>query len=239
VSTSDVSDPTDVAAPVDLDDELADMAGTTDVTDVLPDTGVDTDHHARALGVGARVSLFAMTDGFVEVILGALQAVDAGPLEVTTDDVSTLVMGPEDEVLRYLRDLIAAADAVQPGAHLGVQVLLSRGCPGAVAEPLEPGARLPRVERIELIPTGLRAAAHWALYPLGVAGHMPAIEGVIADAQASGLAVELERFVTRLDGDVAEILSTVAAAWTTVGSEVPHVTTHVTFSINSPSAAAS
>jgi uncharacterized protein YqgV (UPF0045/DUF77 family) len=239
VSTSDVSDPTDVAAPVDLDDELADMTGSTDVTDVLPDTGVDTDHHARALGVGARVSLFAMTDGFVEVILGALHAVDAGPLEVTTDDVSTLVMGPEDEVLRYLRDLIAAADAVQPGTHLGVQVLLSRGCPGAVAEPLEPGARLPRVERIELIPTGLRAAAHWALYPLGVAGHMPAIEGVIADAQASGLAVEPERFVTRLDGDVAEILSTVAAAWTTVGSEVPHVTTHVTFSINSPSAAAS
>lgn len=236
MSTSDVTDPTDLTTPLDLDDELSDVDGASDVTDVLPDTGVDTDHHARALGIGARVSLFAMSDAFVEVILGALRSVDAGPLEVTTDDVSTLVMGPEDEVLRYLRDLIAAADAIQPGTHLGVQVLLSRGCPGAVAEPLEPGAPLPRVERIELIPTGLRAAAHWALYPLGVAGHMPAIEAVIADAQASGLAVDLERFVTRLEGDVAEILSTVAAAWTTVGAEVPHVTTHVTFSLSSPSA---
>jgi energy-coupling factor transport system substrate-specific component len=233
ISTTDAAGTTEAADPTD--ELLGDGADAPETpADALPDAAVATGDHARSLGVGARVSLFAMTDGFVDVILGALRTVDSGSLHVVTDDVSTLVMGPEDEVLRYLRDLIAAAASVEPGTHMGVQIMLSRGCPGAVDDAFDPNEPLPVIERIELIPTGLRAAAHWALYPLGVAGHMPAIEGVIADAQASGLTVELERFVTRLEGDVAEVLSTVGAAWTTVGAAVPHVVTHLTLSLDSP-----
>ena len=44
-----------------------------------------------------------------------------------------------------------------------------------------------------------------------------------------------DHYVTRLAGDVADILTTVVGAWQSVGRTVQHVTTHVTLSVNSPS----
>ena len=44
-----------------------------------------------------------------------------------------------------------------------------------------------------------------------------------------------EHLVTRLDGDLADVLSTVAAGWLGAASTVRHVVTHVTIALASPS----
>lgn len=198
------------------------------------------------LGVGARFSLHPMTADFADVILGALAAGDASGLEVVTDDVSTFVRGPEARVVTYLRDVIAAAGST--GVHTVAHVMLSRGCPGEVACTVPDDVVLNPVELPALAPMGLRASAHWALYPLDdggpdthggerVADHMAGIYAAIERARERGTLTRGEHFVTRLDGDLADVLATVADGWLLVGREVRHVTTHVTISLHSPSAA--
>jgi len=47
---------------------------------------------------GAQVSLYPMADGFVDVILGSLGALDPwrDRLRIETDDISTLIVGPPE-----------------------------------------------------------------------------------------------------------------------------------------------
>ena len=47
-----------------------------------------------------------------------------------------------------------------------------------------------------------------------------------------------EHFVTRLDGDLSDVLTAVAAGWLGAARHVRHVVTHVTLSMHSPSAGA-
>lgn len=190
----------------------------------------------REFGVGARFTLHPMSDRFVEIILGALESVDATGVDVNTDDVSTHLAGSEADLLRYLRDVIVAAEGAQPGVHLGVGILLSRGCPGEVLCNLDPDSALPRTTPVVLKPAGLHCAAHWSLYPLGALGHMPAIERAMAAAKQAGTYAGSEHYATRLEGDLAEVLTTAVNGWLEVGTEVAHVVTHLSLSINSPSA---
>ncbi|TDE94118.1 hypothetical protein EXU48_11775 [Occultella glacieicola] len=189
-------------------------------------------------GVGARFTLLPLTDDFVAVITDAL-AVDpelrAG-LEVVTDDVSTFVRGPESDVLGYLTAVIARAG--RTGVHTVAQVLLSRGCPGEVACEVADGVAYAPAPLAPIPATGLRAAAHWSLYPLhdGPDGdHMTAIYAAIEGARRRGTLTRGEHFATRLDGDLADVLTTIGDAWLTVGRSVRHVATHATISLNSPS----
>lgn len=195
-------------------------------------------------GVGARFSLQPMTTDFVPVILGALAAADASRLTFTTDDVSTHVAGAEADVLRYLTDVIATA--ARTGAHTVAHVLLSRGCPGEVSCELGDVAASAPAQLPPIPATGLKASAHWSLYPLidgraTVAGdsasidHMRPILDAIEGAKARGTFTRSEHFATRLDGDLADVIGTVGEAWVSVGRTVPHVVTHVTISLNSPS----
>ncbi|CAM3440722.1 YkoF family thiamine/hydroxymethylpyrimidine-binding protein [Occultella aeris] len=187
-------------------------------------------------GVGARFTLLPLTDRFVEVITDALAVDRPAGLEVVTDDVSTFVRGTESDVVGYLTAVIARAG--RTGVHTVAQVLLSRGCPGEVACEVADGVAF-APERLAPIPaTGLRAAAHWSLYPLhdGPDGdHMSAIYAAIDDARERGTLTRSEHFATRLDGDLADVLTTIGDAWLTVGRSVRHVATHATISLNSPS----
>lgn len=200
----------------------------------------------KQLGVGMRFSLHPHCDAYVDVILGALMdAGDAGLTEglvVDTDDVSTyvgaLVAPAEQRLVGYLAGVISSAYHRSGGGHVVVQVLLSRGCPGEVSCDLTVTG-LPRVAPIALGLTGVRASAHWSLYPLLDAGsdagtHMAHIEAAISDAQRRGTASEPAHYATRLDGDVGEVLTTAADAWAAVGAVVPHVVTHLTVSVGSP-----
>lgn len=213
-------------------------------TDPANDPAKDPGASPADLGVGARLSLHPMTGDFVSVILGALGAGDSSRLTVVTDDVSTFVRGTEADVMTYLRDVIAAAAST--GVHTVAHVLLSRGCPGEVRCEVGDDLMLRPVPAPSLDPTGLTASAHWALYPLDdgapdAAGdqpardHMAGIYAAIDRARERGTLTRSEHFVTRLDGDLADVLATVAEGWLLVGRTVRHVTTHVTISLHSPS----
>lgn len=194
------------------------------------------------LGIGARLSLHPMTDDFVPVILGALQAAARPDVEVVTDDVSTFIRGAEHDVVAYL--LAAISAAAQSGAHVVAHVHLSRGCPGEVACAVDDAILRRPVTLAPLPPSHHAASAHWALYPLDDGDddrrgdHMAGILAAIEHARSLGVVTGSEHFVTRLDGDLADVLGAVAQGWLLVGQRVRHVVSHATISLGSPSASA-
>ena len=127
--------------------------------------------------------------------------------------------------------------AARGGRHVVAHVLLSRGCPGEVSCDLSVTG-LPEPAPVEVPPTGVPAVAQWSLYPLLDGGdstdHMPVIERAITRAQERGTATGAAHYATRLTGDLAEVLATAVDAWAAVGAQVPHVVSHVTVSVNSP-----
>ncbi|MCW2287462.1 YKOF-related protein [Leucobacter luti] len=187
-------------------------------------------------GVGARFTLSVYDSDYVRIILEALSAADASELTIETTDISTFVGGSEQRVLEFLRDVITTA--ARSGAHLSAGILLSRGCPGELACELPAGVAALGAAPIALAPAGVRARAHWSLYPLldgGSTGdHMTPIYAAIADAKTAGVYSGSDHFATRLDGDLAELLEVAANGWIGVGGVVQHVTTHLTVSLNSP-----
>ena len=201
----------------------------------------------QQLGIGMRFSLHPHCDDFVAVVLGALADVRAAGLDeglvIETDEVSTYVgvrTAPAEQLLvAYLVGVLAAAVRRAEGGHVVAHVLLSRGCPGEVScNVTETG--LPTPSPVEVAPTGVRAVAQWSLYPLLDGGsstgdHMVPIEAAIAAAQRRGTATEPSHYATKLTGDLAEVLATAADAWAGVGATVPHVVTHLTISVGSPS----
>lgn len=198
-------------------------------------------------GVGARFTLSVYDSNYVEVILDALAAADASGLEIETGDISTFVGGGEQRILEFLCAVVARA--AQSGAHLSASILLSRGCPGELQCELPQGVSALGAAPVQLDRTGIRARSHWSLYPLlddgpgpgsdsdgGAAGdHMTPIMAAIERAKERGIYSGSDRFATRLDGDLSDVLETVANTWIDVGSSVQHVVTHLVVSINSPS----
>lgn len=190
-------------------------------------------------GVGARFTIAVMADDYADIILEALAHANTDGINATTDDVSTLVRGDEDRIMAYLLEVITGC--ARSGHHVSVHLLLSRGCPGEVTCALPPEALAQGAQTPALEPVGVQAAAHWALYPLHDgqdADHMRDIYAAIEQAREMGVQVQAENLVTRLDGDLALVLQTLAAAWLQTGRSVQHVVSHATLSINSPTAVA-
>lgn len=192
-------------------------------------------------GVGARVTAAVMTEQPARVLTDILSRLDATGLVHETGDVSTYVGGHESLLQRYLIDL--AEDLARTEHHATLSVMLSRGCPGEVVCEL-PGGAGPRSTAVPAPRrTGRFAAAEWALYPLadqvtadGTApDHMRDIHAAIDHARELGTFRGSEHFVTRLEGDIGDVVATAVAGWLLVGRGVQHVTTHLTLSLNSPS----
>lgn len=74
---------------------------------------------------GARISLYPMTDRYVEVILGAVEGLRERGLQLETDDVSTFVGGDPDAVYDAVETVFARA--ARAGDHVVMTVLLSHG----------------------------------------------------------------------------------------------------------------
>lgn len=201
-----------------------------------------TDRDSRStptdLGVGARFTLAVMSDDFADIILSAIAGADASDLEIETGSVSTVVRGSEQRVLEYVCATIASA--ARGGHHVTASLLLTRGCPGEVTCATTPG--LLAQAAVPTLPlTGIRAAAHWSLYPLGDTGrpgvapdHLRDIYAAIDYAKDRGTYEGGEHYATLLGGDLADVLATVAAGWVLVGRTVQHVTSHAIISIASP-----
>ncbi|PPF85592.1 hypothetical protein C5B96_05860 [Subtercola sp. Z020] len=191
------------------------------------------------LGVGARFTVGVMADDFAGIILAALRGADAADLDVQTDPVSTLVRGSEQRVLEYITAVVAGA--ARSGRHVTASILLSRGCPGEVTCTVTPGLLAGATEVPDLPATGIHASAHWSLYPLDDTGrpgeapdHLRDIYAAIEYAKERGTYVRGEHYATLLEGDLADVLATVAAGWVLVGRSVQHVTSHAVISIASP-----
>ena len=198
---------------------------------------------------GAQISLYPMCDDFVAVILGALSALDPyrERFRIETDDVSTLIVGPPDELFPAMRDLFAAA--ASSGVHVVLSATVSRGCPGepddALCTPLPGGPLGPLQERIaearqrvaQASPLGQTVAAQFSLYPLGAHAHMDEIYGCIDFLKTSGVFDRSKNFCTKLRGDAGPVFATLAEAFLSFGAREGHVALDLTVSANSPTPA--
>lgn len=197
---------------------------------------------------GAQLSLYPMTDTFVDVILSSLDALDPwrDRLRIETDDISTLVVGPPEVLFPALRDLYASA--ASKGHHVVLRATLSRGCPGepddpicqtsALANPSEPleARQTAALDALKTAPdTGQIADAQFSLYVMGAGDHMAEIMGCIDFLKSSGTFDRSKNFCTRLTGDAGPVFATLQEAFCGFGPPNGHVTIDLTVSANSPS----
>ena len=199
--------------------------------------------------LGAQVALYPMSDRFVDVILGGLNAMAPyrDQLRIETDDLSTLMVGPPEALFPAMRDLFCGA--ARTGAHVVLAATLSRGCPGepddpTCATPRLDGPRAPVETRIAEGPArgaaaepgdGAAAAQRW-LYPLGVDASMAEIADCIAFLRESGVHERAKNFCTKLRGDAGPLFAAVEEAFLGFGAPEAHVAADLKVSANSPSA---
>jgi energy-coupling factor transport system substrate-specific component len=180
---------------------------------------------------GCRFSIYPMTDAYVSVIVDALAQTPSDGLEVVTDDVSTYLAGEPAAMLGFVAQTIVAVS--RRTGHVAVTLLLSRGCPGeGPCRPYSPASLTRATRAASIDPTGIRAAAHFSLYPLGVPGYMEIINSEIELAKEAGLFARAEHFTSRLEGDLAEVLSAIGDSWGR--ADASHVVAHATISVGSP-----
>jgi uncharacterized protein YqgV (UPF0045/DUF77 family) len=198
---------------------------------------------------GAQVSLYPMTDDFVGIILEAIKALDPyrPTFRIETDDISTLLVGPPDQLFPAMRALFVSAAG--HGKHCVLAATVSRGCPGEPDDPIcTPIANSsfgkPLAERIaaalatvEQTPrTGQIVAAQFSLYPLGSGHHMDEIYGCIEFLKQSGVFDKSKNFCTKLRGDAGPVFATLSEAFLRFGAPQGHVALDLKVSANSPTA---
>jgi len=197
---------------------------------------------------GAQISLYPMSDRFVDIILGSLSALDPyrDEFRIETDDVSTLIVGPSEKLFPAMRDLFVAAAG--SGVHCVLSATISRGCPGEPDDPictpiagsihagsLEERVAAARSAVAESRPTGQEVAAQFSLYPLGADHHMDEIYGCIDFLKGSGVFDRSKNFCTKLRGDAGPVFATLGEAFLRFGAPQGHVALDLTVSANSPS----
>lgn len=198
---------------------------------------------------GAQVSLYPMTDGLVDVILGSLSALDPwrDRLRIETDDISTLIVRPPEVLFPALRDLYTTAS--RTGEHVALRATFSRGCPGqsddpifqtnALANPAEPLAERQASALSALVQapeTDAPAATQFSLlYVMGAGDHTAEIMGCIDFLKDSGTFDRSKNFCTRLKGDGGAVFATLEEAFCRFGPPEGQVTTDLTVSTNSSS----
>lgn len=200
---------------------------------------------------GAQISLYPMADDFVSIILGSLSALDPyrERFRIETDDLSTLIVGPPDEIFPAMRDLHVAAS--RNNVHCALHAAISRGCPGEPDSPIctpitgrDHGT--PLQERIDQALANVASApvlgqvvaAQFSLYPLGSGHHMDEIYGCIDFLKRSGCFGKAKNFCTTLRGDAGLVFATLSEAFLRFGAPAGHLAIDLTVSANSPSKAA-
>ncbi|MHA3978109.1 YkoF family thiamine/hydroxymethylpyrimidine-binding protein [Halovulum sp. GXIMD14794] len=199
---------------------------------------------------GAQVSLYPMTDSFIDIIVTALGALDPyrDRLRMETDDLSTLMIGPPDALIPAMRDLFVSVAST--GTHAVMHATLSRGCPGGPQLPGDDSVATTRAEgdlaerqaqaraAVQDAPeVGQTVSAQFSLYVMGQGGHMDEILGCIEFLKDSGVFTVEKNFCSRLDGDAGRVFATISEALYRFGPPDGHVTLDLTVSANSPSLA--
>ena len=205
-----------------------------------------TPEHIR---IGMRISIHPHADDFERIILDAIRHTHnvltpyglTEGVDIQTGEVSTYVGvktgDAAQKLAAYAATLIHSASLGSGRRHLTSHILLSRGCPGGAACELVPG-EMPPEKRVYLDRAGIPAVASWSLYPLtdGNVPHMEPIMDAIQEVKDSGLEVTEDHFATTVRGDLSGVLAVIFNAWAKVGEHVPHVVSHISVSLDSPSA---
>ena len=193
--------------------------------------------------MGAQIALYPMSDRFIDVILPCIEAVKGiDGLDVSNDDLSTLLLGESNLLFAAVRDMFV--QAASGGVHVVLTALFSRGCPGdsycrgrdtpaGASETLEsseaPPAALPPSPGAGRTPI----AAQYSLYPLGTPNYMNQILAAVAGARDEGSFTASKNFCTRLDGSADTVFNDLYRGFIT--AEAPHTVLHAAVSANSPS----
>lgn len=188
---------------------------------------------------GAQFSIHAMSDDFVDVILGGVHALgEPDDLRISTDNVSTLLVGTPKRVFEGLET--AYAESCRRGGHVVLQAHISRGCPGDPDDPLchPEGAQdqanaLPDPRTVPQL--GIPVSAQFSLYPMGREDYMEIIGTEIEHARESGTFAQSKHFCTKLRGDLAAVLATVYGSFERAATRAGHVVIQLTVSKGSPS----
>jgi hypothetical protein len=196
---------------------------------------------------GSQFSLYPMTADFVPAILRGIAALDgyADRIRRETDDLSTLLVGPPELVVRAMRDAFVAT--ATGGGHVVLAGTLSRGCPGESddpicaalpIEPLDPGEDLAARALKRFAPgphAGLAVAAQISLYPLGTEAHMARIGACIDFLKAARVFDRSKHFCTKLRGDAADVFAAIERCYVDFAPASAHVVLTITVSAGSPS----
>lgn len=182
---------------------------------------------------GASFTLSPMSDDFVKVILGALDAVDTSKVWMDTDDVSTTVRGKVVHVFDVTKAI--CIHAAKTGKHVAFQATYSMGCPGDVESNAfltvdDMANNLVNVETDNLF-----AAAKFALYPLGGGEYIKTILEQI-ELMKEYVDVSKTYYSTKLTGGLVDIFKGLENAFqSTIDAGSNHTVMTVSISMNSPS----
>jgi uncharacterized protein YqgV (UPF0045/DUF77 family) len=196
---------------------------------------------------GTQFSLYPMTADFVPAIMRGIAALDGykDRLRRQTDDLSTLMVGPPDILVRALKDAFVAT--AKNGDHVVLSATLSRGCPGESDDPICTAPALPPPKEDEDLveaavaryrpgpKAGLATSAQISLYPLGTEAHMARIGACIDFLKTVGVYDRPKNFCSKLTGDAAEIFAAIERAYIDFAPLTAHVVLTITVSANSPS----
>lgn len=182
---------------------------------------------------GASFTLFSMSDDFVDVILGALGAVDSSKVWMETDDVSTTVRGKTVHVFDVTKAI--CLHAAKTGKHVAFQATYGMGCPGDVETDAYLALNDAPSNLVNVAKDNLFAAAKFALYPLGGGNY---IETILNQIESMKEYVEVSKtyYSTKLTGGLIDIFNGLENAFqSTIDAGSTHTVMTVTISLNSPS----
>ena len=172
---------------------------------------------------GAQVSLYPMTDDFVDVILGAHRRARPLPADTSGSRPTTsrrLLVGPPDQLFPAMRDLFRRrGEARHPLRARGNRLARMPGrarrsdlhadCRRRTMIGRSMSASQPPWQHVEVAAkTGQVVAAQFSLYPLGSGHHMDEIYGCIDFLKKSGVFDRSKNFCTKLRGDAGPVFAT-------------------------------
>lgn len=195
---------------------------------------------------GAQFSIYPMTAHFVPDIMRGIDALKThdGAIRRQTDDLSTLLVGPQDAIVHAMRDAFVAV--ARPGGHVVLNATLSRGCPGESDDPIcaapsfgapAAGADLVELALRRYAPgalSGIETSAQISLYPLGTEAHMARIGQCVDFLKAAGVYDKSKHFCTKLRGDAHQLFAAVERAYIDFAPPQAHVVLTLTISAGSP-----
>ncbi|MCD2137832.1 Ykof family thiamine-binding protein [Salinicoccus halitifaciens] len=190
-----------------------------------------TNENAVEREAGAQFNLSVMSDDFAEVILSALDAVDAKKVWMKTDDVATAATGSIADVFDVVKAIYLNASKTGLHVEMSGNIVLG-GCNTGEDENDKNEVRL-NDETSRRI--SQKAGCRFSIYPLGETGYIEKITKSVEKLPDYGVEVSMVPFATRIDGEVNDIFEALEATFTEIQETSEHVVMPFTISCNSPS----